>query len=77
MDNFNTFDSRNAVPENEKIIVLRDWQMQRLIQKAVVKTMSRMNLDNSTADRACQKEKTWQLLEDVLLLDTTTMERRS
>lgn len=52
MDNFNTFDSRNAVPENEKIIVMRDWQMQRLIHKTVVETLSRVNLDNSTADRA-------------------------
>jgi len=52
LDNFYTFDSRNAVPKNEKIIVMREWQMQRLIQKTVVETISRTNLDNSTADRA-------------------------
>lgn len=50
MNNFNTFDSRNAVPENEKIIMMHEWQLRKLMKETVSETLSCTNLDNSTAD---------------------------
>lgn len=57
MNNFNTLDSRNPEPENGKIIMMRDWQLKRLIQETVTETLACANLDNSTSSIADASEK--------------------
>ena len=52
MNNFDTLDSRNPEPANGKIIVMRDWQLRRMIRQTVRETLACTNLDNLTADRA-------------------------
>ena len=52
MNNFNTLDSRNQGPVNGKIIVMRDWQIKKLIQDTVQETIAHTSLDNPTAEPA-------------------------
>ena len=52
MNNFDTPDSRNQEPASGKIIVMRDWQLRRMIRQTVNETLACTNLDNLTADRA-------------------------
>ena len=56
MNNFDTLDSRNQEPESGKIIVMRDWQLRRMIQETVTETMARTTFDNLTADTADMSE---------------------
>lgn len=56
MNNFNTFDSRNAVPEDEKIIVLQEWRLKKLMRDCFSELLPQANLDNSTADAADMSE---------------------
>jgi len=56
MNNFNTLDSRNQEPADGKIIVMRDWQLKKMIQDTVHETMSHTTLDNITADTADMSE---------------------
>ena len=52
MDNFDTFYSRSAVCSDEKIIVMREWQMKRFVQECFHEVLTQANLDNSTAGKA-------------------------
>lgn len=56
MNNFDTFDSRKQEPEDGKIIVMRDWQLKKMIQDTVHETMARTNLDNLIAKPAGMSE---------------------
>lgn len=56
MNNFDTLDSRNQEPANGKIIVMRDWQLKKMIRDTIHETMARTNLDNLTADTTGMSE---------------------
>ena len=56
MNNFDTLDSRNPEPVNGKIIVMRDWQLKKMIQDTVHETMTRTTLDKLTAEPADMSE---------------------
>lgn len=56
MNNFDTLDSRNQEPANGKIIIMRDWQIKKMIQDTVHKAMARTPLDNLTAEPADMSE---------------------
>ena len=56
MNNFNTLDSRNQEPASGKIIVMRDWQLRKMIQQTVNETLARTTFDNLTADTADMSE---------------------
>ena len=56
MNNFDTFDSRNQEPADGKIIVMRDWQLKKMIRDTIHETMARTNLDNLTVDTTGMSE---------------------
>lgn len=56
MNNFDTLDSRNQEPVSGKIIVMRDWQLRKMIQQTVSETLARTTFDNLTADTADMSE---------------------
>ena len=56
MNNFDTLNSRNQEPTDGKIIVMRDWQLKKMIQDTIHETMSHTTLDNLTADTADMSE---------------------
>jgi len=56
MNNFDTLDSRNEEPAGGKIIVMRDWQLRKMIRQTVSETLVCTNLENLTADTADMSE---------------------